>query len=108
MSGGAARFAIARSTPREAYPVDRSGLRCGWLTRVAQNLVAMSRPQQQRLVHLIRDVFAEFFENVRVSEVGSLDVSGSVRPLFRDCESGRRPAPWVHVVRKARTIPEAL
>lgn len=46
----------------------------------------MAHDQQREFVESVRDRFPGFFTGVRVLEVGSLDVNGSVRDFFTDCD----------------------
>jgi SAM-dependent methyltransferase len=45
----------------------------------------MAHPTQTEFVGKFAELMPEFFSDCRVLEVGSLDINGSVRPLFRDC-----------------------
>jgi SAM-dependent methyltransferase len=45
----------------------------------------MSHPQQLDFVKRVRDLFPDKFNKVSVLEVGSLDINGSVRLFFTDC-----------------------
>ena len=42
----------------------------------------MAHPDQFEFVNLVRQQFPTFFEGVRVLEIGSLDINGSVRSIF--------------------------
>jgi SAM-dependent methyltransferase len=46
----------------------------------------MAHPQQAEFFSSIRAHYPAHFEGARVLEVGSLDINGSVRELFRDCD----------------------
>lgn len=46
----------------------------------------MSHPEQRVFVESIRSRFPLFFFNCSVLEVGSLDINGSVRDFFLDCD----------------------
>jgi SAM-dependent methyltransferase len=46
----------------------------------------MSHLRQIRFVQLIKEEFGNHFDHAKVLEVGSLDINGSVRQLFRDCD----------------------
>lgn len=46
----------------------------------------MSHPEQKQFMKLIAAEFPQFFSNCRVLEIGSLDINGSVRELFSDCD----------------------
>lgn len=46
----------------------------------------MSHPQQLFFVGGIKQFLGEFFQRQKVLEIGSLDINGSVRPLFEDCD----------------------
>jgi SAM-dependent methyltransferase len=46
----------------------------------------MSHPEQIELVHHVKNQFPAFFTQKKVLEIGSLDINGSVRGLFNDCD----------------------
>lgn len=46
----------------------------------------MAHPQQFRFVESVRAKFPEHFINCKALEVGSLDINGSIRPLFVQCD----------------------
>ncbi len=46
----------------------------------------MSHEAQRDLVSLVKSHLPQFFEGTSVLEVGSLDINGSVRPFFKDCD----------------------
>jgi len=46
----------------------------------------MAHPQQAEYFSTVREHYSNHFEKARVLEVGSLDINGSVRDLFRDCD----------------------
>jgi SAM-dependent methyltransferase len=46
----------------------------------------MAHPEQAEFFDSIRAQYPTHFDGVRVLEVGSLDINGSVRGLFRDCD----------------------
>ncbi len=46
----------------------------------------MAHKEQFEFVQHIKSFFPEHFEGQRVLEVGSLDINGSVRPFFKNCE----------------------
>lgn len=46
----------------------------------------MAHPEQFDFVKSVRDRFPNHFASVRVLEVGSLDINGSIRQFFTDCE----------------------
>jgi SAM-dependent methyltransferase len=57
----------------------------------------------QDFIRLVRLIFPSYFTKKRVLEVGSLDVNGSPRPFFTDCDYlgiDCRPGPGVDVVGK--------
>jgi hypothetical protein len=45
----------------------------------------MAHQQQFDFVKSVRDKFSESFNKAKVLEVGSLDINGSVRQFFTDC-----------------------
>ena len=45
----------------------------------------MSHPEQTRFVQSVKDKFPEYFFDKSVLEVGSLNINGTVRDLFKDC-----------------------
>jgi SAM-dependent methyltransferase len=46
----------------------------------------MSHASQREFIQITKDLFPEMFRGNRVLEIGSLDIEGSVRPFFADCE----------------------
>ena len=46
----------------------------------------MSHPEQREFISSVRQRFPGFFRSTRVLEVGSLDINGSVRDFFHDCD----------------------
>lgn len=46
----------------------------------------MSHDSQMHFVATVRDAFPRYFHNKKVLEIGSLDINGSVRRFFSDCE----------------------
>jgi SAM-dependent methyltransferase len=46
----------------------------------------MSHKEQTDFVAAVKDKHPEFFQNKRVLEVGSLNINGTVRDFFTDCE----------------------
>lgn len=46
----------------------------------------MSHYTQRQFVGWVSELFPQFFEKSRVLEVGSLDINGSVRRFFSDCQ----------------------
>ena len=46
----------------------------------------MAHPQQAEFFETVRSHYAAHFKAARVLEVGSLDINGSVRELFEDCQ----------------------
>ena len=46
----------------------------------------MAHPQQAEYFSAVRTLYPEHFAQARVLEVGSLDINGSVRDLFGDCD----------------------
>jgi SAM-dependent methyltransferase len=62
----------------------------------------MSHPQQRRFLATVAEFLPEFFVGRRVLEIGSLDVNGSARAFFADCDYtglDLAPGPGVDVVR---------
>lgn len=45
----------------------------------------MSHPQQIDYIKSIKEQFRTNFENVSVLEIGSLNINGSIRPFFENC-----------------------
>lgn len=45
----------------------------------------MAHPEQRIFCLAVKEVFPQFFSNVRVLDVGSLDINGNNRFLFDDC-----------------------
>jgi SAM-dependent methyltransferase len=46
----------------------------------------MAHINQQKFCVAVRTAFPEYFKNKRVLDIGSLDINGSNRPLFVDCD----------------------
>ena len=46
----------------------------------------MAHPEQAEFFSGVRAQYPHFFRGARVLEVGSLDINGSVRDLFSDCD----------------------
>ena len=46
----------------------------------------MSHPQQLAFIELVRKIFPSHFNNKKVLEIGSLNINGSVRPYFTNCD----------------------
>lgn len=46
----------------------------------------MAHYQQLKFVETVKDFFPEFFYQKKILEIGSWDVSGSIRQFFNDCE----------------------
>lgn len=46
----------------------------------------MAHPAQQDFILYVKNKFPFFFRNKRVLEVGSLDINGSMRPMFENCD----------------------
>ena len=46
----------------------------------------MAHPEQQEFVESVKQTRPEFFKGKKVLEVGSLNINGSIRPLFEKCE----------------------
>lgn len=46
----------------------------------------MSHPEQRVFIEQVRQQFPEYFAGVKVLEIGSLDINGTVRDFFSDCD----------------------
>jgi SAM-dependent methyltransferase len=46
----------------------------------------MAHPEQQQFCQKVKELFPHFFQNIKVLDVGSLNVNGDNRYLFTDCE----------------------
>jgi SAM-dependent methyltransferase len=46
----------------------------------------MSHSTQQDFISYVKDKFPSFFENKKVLEVGSLDINGTMRSFFSNCD----------------------
>jgi hypothetical protein len=46
----------------------------------------VSHSWQLDFVGAIKKSYPEFFTNAKVLEVGSLDINGSIRPFFENCD----------------------
>ena len=46
----------------------------------------MAHPQQAEFFDSVRSEFPRYFSGAKVLEVGSLNINGSVRPMFTDCD----------------------
>jgi hypothetical protein len=46
----------------------------------------MAHPEQQAFFGQLQRLYPQFFERVRVGEVGSLNINGSVRGFFSECD----------------------
>jgi SAM-dependent methyltransferase len=46
----------------------------------------MAHPEQLAYFSALKHEYPDFFVGTRVAEVGSLDINGSIRSLFNDCE----------------------
>ncbi|MGB4066319.1 MAG: methyltransferase domain-containing protein [Azonexus sp.] len=61
----------------------------------------MAHKEQQDFIEIVRASFPEYFSGKRVLEIGSLDINGSVRKLFQNCDYigvDVAPGPGVDVV----------
>ena len=61
----------------------------------------MAHPAQNEFIGRIRDIFPGHFRHARVLEIGSLDINGTIRGLFTDCDYTGidvGPGPGVDVV----------
>jgi hypothetical protein len=55
-------------------------------TPLCRGMVQLSHKSQIDFVSGVKTQFPEFFEGGRVLEIGSLDINGSVRDFFVNCE----------------------
>ena len=46
----------------------------------------MAHPAQNEFIGRIREIFPGHFRSARVLEIGSLDINGTIRELFTDCD----------------------
>lgn len=46
----------------------------------------MAHPQQRQFLESVRNKFPDFFKNKKILEIGSLNINGTVRDFFSDCE----------------------
>lgn len=46
----------------------------------------MSHAEQREFITTVKNRFPEFFSSKKVIEIGSLDINGTVRDFFTDCE----------------------
>lgn len=46
----------------------------------------MSHPEQMAFIELVKHLAPRYFQGTRVLEIGSLDINGSIRGCFSDCE----------------------
>lgn len=46
----------------------------------------MSHPQQMNFFSQVKAIAPQFFENRRVVEIGSLDINGTIRKFFENCQ----------------------
>jgi hypothetical protein len=51
----------------------------------------MAHPEQKAFFSQLQLLYPQYFTQVRVGEVGSLNIKGSVREFFSDCASTGRP-----------------
>lgn len=45
----------------------------------------MAHPQQREFISKVKEKFPNYFKNTKVLEVGSLNINGTVRDFFQDC-----------------------
>lgn len=67
----------------------------------------MAHSEQFEFVQTVKDKHPEFFTNTRVLEVGSLDINGSIRQFFTDCDYtgvDLGPGPGVDVISKGEEL----
>ncbi|RMF21170.1 MAG: methyltransferase domain-containing protein, partial [Cyanobacteria bacterium J083] len=48
--------------------------------------MVMSHPEQRKFICFVKQYFADFFEQKKVLEIGSLSINRSVREFFTDCD----------------------
>ena len=46
----------------------------------------MSHHQQLSFINFVKNKFPDYFDNKKVLEVGSLNINGSVRQFFTNCD----------------------
>lgn len=46
----------------------------------------MAHPEQHKFFAQLRTLYPQFFQNTKVGELGALNINGSVRSFFADCE----------------------
>ena len=46
----------------------------------------MAHPEQANFIRQVKDQYPEFFKNKKVLDVGSLDINGTARDIFDDCD----------------------
>lgn len=46
----------------------------------------MAHPDERRFMELVKSMFPNYFKNIKVLDVGSLNVNGTNKDLFEDCE----------------------
>lgn len=70
----------------------------------------MSHPSQQEFIRSLRDFYPAYFNRQRVLEVGSLNINGTVRDYFTDCDYtgiDLGPGPGVDTVAEGHTYAAA-
>lgn len=46
----------------------------------------MAHAQQNRFIAFVKKIHPEYFQNIRCLEIGALDINGSVRENFQECD----------------------
>jgi SAM-dependent methyltransferase len=65
---------------------DNDGIPAGYFEKCWNEAAYMAHTAQLEFVSLLAESLGSFFRNQRVLEIGSLDISGSVRGFFQQCD----------------------